>query len=304
MKKILIIGSINMDIVIETERFPKIGETIKGFGMMNSCGGKGANQAVASARQGAKTLMIGAVGDDEYGKELKKNLENSGVDTSGIQTVNGSSGAAVITLYKGDNAIILNDGANAAVTPEFIKKNEHMIDDADIVVLQFEIPIDSVIFAAKLSHEKNKTVILNPAPMPKNMPREVLSYIDFLIPNRSETELLCGFEIKNIKDAERAVKGINNMGVKNVIITLGSDGCIYNDVEGIKTQSIYESKIVDTTGAGDSFVGAFAAKYEGDIGKACEYATRVSSVTVSRRGAQQSIPTAEEIAKMQWRKGK
>lgn len=290
MKNILIIGSINIDLVINTEILPKLGETVHGKNFMTSYGGKGANQAVAVAKLYGKADMIGAVGNDEFGKLLKSNLESSSIRTSGVKISDTNSGVAVITVCGGDNHIILEGGANDTVSPEWIDENIELIKNADIVIFQLEIPMDTIIYAAKKAKQYNCKVLLNPAPAAK-LPEELLHFTDIIIPNEHEATIITG-----CTDEKEALKALWNDGNRTVIITLGSKGCMYNEGKTIKTQQAFPIKAVDSTAAGDSFIGGYcSAITEGkSMSEAIQFATAVSAITVSRPGASASIPSREE----------
>ena len=290
MKNILIIGSINIDLVINTDILPKLGETIHGRNFMTAYGGKGANQAVAVAKLYGKADMIGAVGNDEFGKLLKSNLDANRVNTQGVKISETNSGVAVITVCGGDNHIILDGGANDTVSPAWIDANADLIKNADIVIFQLEIPMDTIIYAAKKAKEFGCKVLLNPAPAAK-LPDELLSYTDIIIPNEHEAAIITGYE--NEVDA---LKALYDDGKRNIIITLGSKGCIYNDGKEIKSQTSFKVKAVDSTAAGDSFIGGYcSALCEGKtMEEVIRFATAVSAITVSRPGASVSIPTREE----------
>lgn len=291
MKNILIIGSINIDLVINTDILPKLGETIHGRNFMTAYGGKGANQAVAVAKLYGKADMIGAVGSDEFGKLLKGNLEANHVETKGVKIADTNSGVAVITVCGGDNHIILDGGANDAVSPAWIDENLDLIKNADIVIFQLEIPMETIIYAAKKAKECGCKVLLNPAPAAK-LPEELLAYTDIIIPNEHEAAIITGHE--NEVDA---LKALYDNGNRNVIVTLGSKGCIYNDGKEIKSQTPFKVKAVDSTAAGDSFIGGYcSALCEGKpMEEAIRFATAVSAITVSRPGASVSIPTRTEV---------
>ena len=290
MKNILIIGSINIDLVINTDILPKLGETVHGKNFMTSYGGKGANQAVAVAKLYGKADMIGAVGNDEFGKLLKTNLENNSIRTKGVKISETNSGVAVITVCGGDNHIILDGGANDTVTPAWIDDNMDLIRNADIVIFQLEIPMETIIYASKKAKELGCKVLLNPAPAAK-LPEELLSYCDIIVPNEHEAEIITGYS-----DEEAALKALWNDGKRTVIITLGSKGCLYNEGLTIKKQSAFSVNAIDSTAAGDSFIGGYcSAIAEGKtMDDAILFATAVSAITVSRPGAGASIPTREE----------
>lgn len=295
-RNVLVVGSINVDYVINTDRLPKLGETITGRDFSMNFGGKGANQAVAIAKAGCSVKMLGAVGRDLSGELAIKNLESFSVDASAVAQVDAPTGAAVITVCGGDNHIILDVGANAFVTPSLIAENEALFDWADILVMQYEIPTESVIAAAKLAKEKGKTVVLNPAPV-KEVDSELYSYLDWIIPNEFEAGLITGIEQNSDADAEAAMKKLREMGAKNVIVTLGKRGCAYHKGDAIGYAGIFDVKRVDTTAAGDSFIGGLCAAFcdKKDMDEAVYYASATSSITIGRAGASVSIPTADEV---------
>lgn len=294
MKKICVIGSINMDLVIETEYPPVMGETVFGKGFKTVPGGKGANQAVAAAKLGNDVSFIGAVGEDTFGTQLKANLKHFGVNVSGVEST-GTSGIAMIVVSEGDNTIILESGANKQVTPELIDRNINRIQQCDIVIFQLEIPSETVLYAMKAAKKMGKTVLLNPAPISGFLP-EMLEYTDIVIPNQHEASAMLGVSINDIKSAKAACEKYLEKGVKQVIITLGADGCVYNVGNEIKYAEAFKVKAVDSTAAGDSFIGAFCAEMDNmSIDKSIRYAQATSAVVVSRKGASISIPTKEEV---------
>lgn len=295
-KHILVIGSINMDYVIHTDRLPKLGETITGRDFAMNYGGKGANQAVATAKQGCETKMFGAVGNDMAGGLAVKNLESYGIDCQAVLRVDAPTGAAVITVCGGDNHIILDVGANAYVTPEQIRAREDLFEWADAVVMQYEIPVESVLEAAKLAKKNDCFVILNPAPV-KEVSTELYKYVDLVIPNEFEASLITGMEVKDRPTAAQAIEKLISMGCQNALVTLGKQGSAYRNEGKIEYADIIPIKVVDTTAAGDSFIGGLCTKLcEGaDMKDAVKYATAVSTLTVSRAGAAVSIPTCEEV---------
>ena len=293
---VLVVGSINVDYVIHTERLPQLGETIMGSSFSMNFGGKGANQAIAIAKSGCNVKMLGAVGNDQAGDMAIENLQQFGVDSSSVFRADAPTGAAVITVCGGDNHIILDIGANACVTPEVIACNRALFDWADILVMQYEIPVESVISAAKLAKEKGKIVILNPAPV-KAVDDVLYEYVDWIVPNEFEAELITRIEQNHDADAKIAMKKLREMGCKNAIVTLGKRGCAYHCGDDVRYAGIFDVKRVDTTSAGDSFIGGFCASLcEGkSIDDAIYYASAVSSMTIGKAGASVSIPTADEV---------
>ena len=301
MGKILVIGSLNVDMVMKVDHMPVAGETILSDGMKLVAGGKGANQACAAGRLGTDVIMLGAIGNDAYGEMQRQSLLQSGVDVSGLLTKeNVSTGTAFITVNKeGNNSIVVVQGANAQFTPEDIEAHRNLIEECEIVILQLEIPMDTVLYAVKLARKLGKIVLLDPAPAPEHFPEELYQYIDIIKPNESELSRLTG-----IADAqnhlEEAVQILKDHGVKNVLVTLGGEGA-YLDAENKTAVHIpaKKVKVVDTTAAGDSFTAALAAMIlDGKtLEEAAEFANQVSAIVVTREGAQDSIPTLQEVLK-------
>ena len=297
-KHILVVGSINMDYVIQTERLPKLGETLTGSGFAMNYGGKGANQAVATAKQGCETKMLGAVGTDLAGGLALKNLESYGIDCASVLQVDAPTGAAVITVCGGDNHIILDEGANALVTPDVIQANRALFEWADAVVLQFEIPAPSVLAAARLAKECGCFVILNPAPV-KEMDASLYGFVDLIIPNEFEASLISGVTVTDRASAAVALEKLCALGCKNALVTLGKQGCAYRINGQVRYADILPVKVVDTTGAGDSFCSGFLTAYaRGKSPEECaRFANAVGSLCVTAKGATTGIRTYEETIK-------
>ena len=299
MKKILVIGSLNMDFVINVDEMPKKGETIMGIDMVQNPGGKGANQAYALGKLGGASAMIGAVGKDSYGEKLIMNLESVNVDTSGIKKCDGTytGNAFVYVDRNGENSITVMAGANHCVTTELIDENIELIKESDIVIMQLEIPLDTAVYAAKRAFELGKTVILDPAPAPETMPEEIFKYVDFIKPNETELMTLTGMATDTEEEIEAAGRVLLEKGAKAVIVTLGEKGSMLINEKKSEHFPGKKVKTVDTTAAGDSFTAAFAiALAEGkDCREAIEYGSKVSAIVVTRKGAQASIPTREEV---------
>ncbi|WP_226529294.1 ribokinase [Metabacillus niabensis] len=287
--KIVVIGSINMDLVTQTNTIPKVGETVLGEKFITVPGGKGANQAVAAAKLGGDVTLLGCVGDDAFGSELKQHLQKQGVDTSHIQTMSDtSSGVAAITLSEGDNSIIVIPGANHKLRPALVQQHEQLIANADIILLQLEIPIESVIEATELAHKHNVPVILNPAPM-QELPKKLVLQSSYLTPNEHELESLLSSANLSQEEAE-ALK-------TKSIVTRGSKG-IQLQQEG-KEQLIsgYQVNVVDSTGAGDTFNGALAFSLSSgrSLMEASRFANAAAALSVTKLGAQSGMPTKEEV---------
>ncbi|KJS88420.1 MAG: hypothetical protein JM58_01265 [Peptococcaceae bacterium BICA1-8] len=296
--KIVVIGSINMDLVIMAPRLPSCGETILGTDFFTNPGGKGANQAVAAARLGANVEMIGCVGNDPFGQELIANLQNEKVGISNIKICNESpTGIAVITVdQEGQNTIVVSSGANKKVGINLLQQGEEAIKQADIVLIQLEIPLATVYEAIKLTKRYNKFVILNPAPA-LEIDTEILKLVDIITPNKTEGNILTNTALSLKKNEEEVIKRLLKMGVKNVVMTCGGEGVIYNDNDDIQRIPAYPVKVVDTTAAGDCFNAALAvAITEGNsLSQAVDYAQKVASFAVSHKGAQQSLPFRKQL---------
>lgn len=298
MNKITVVGSINMDISICSDTFPKIGETIQGYNFSTQPGGKGSNQAIAIGNLGGNVSFLGCLGDDDNGKILCNTLREHNVDTSHTEIIaNQPSGTAVILVCNGDNSIVINSGANAYSTENFLKKHSSVIAESKILLSQLEITMLSVLTAFQLAKNHGVTTILNPAPI-LTLPRELLQLTDIMILNQTEAEFLTKHPIKNMDDAKTGILNLLHMGITKAIITLGSLGCMFTSDSGaIEYQPARAVTAIDSTGAGDSFCGAVAYALSNDrsLGEAVRLATLVSSITVTKRGAALSIPTKDEV---------
>lgn len=299
MGKILVVGSLNVDMVMNVDHMPAEGETILCDGMTLVPGGKGANQACAAGKLGTDVAMLGAIGDDDYGALQLKSLSEAGVEVGGLLKKEGqNTGTAFITVNKsGNNSIVVVPGANSAFRPQDIEANRELIEQCEIMILQLEIPLDTVCYAAKLAKSLGKTVILDPAPVPEHFPEELYEYVDIVKPNETELGMLTGIAEaqKHLTEAAQVLKA---RGVKNVLVTLGGDGVYINPESGEEIRiPACKVKAVDTTAAGDSFTAALAAMLlNGEsLEAAAEFANRVSAIVVTRKGAQSSIPTIDEV---------
>jgi ribokinase len=306
---ILVIGSLNADLVVRAPRFPEPGETISGGDLLTIPGGKGANQAVAAARQGANVAMVGRVGKDNFAPFLLENLNANHVDASHVSQDNLASGTAIIIVdSNGQNSIVISPGANGKVNMQDVDS----APDAKILLLQFEIPLDTVLHAAKRYKAKGATVILNPAPA-SQIPNGLLANVDILILNESELTLLTGMPVRDAKSAERAAQEILKLGVKTVIVTLGSKGALVVTSAQVSHVDTFKVDVVDSTAAGDAFIAGFAAKLlesnlesTSSLAKqeqalalqnAVRYGCACGALATTKFGAQPSLPTKEEVEK-------
>ena len=295
MKKIVVIGSINMDLVTICDRAPNGGETLLGTEFFQMPGGKGANQAVTIGKLGSRVVILGKVGDDLFGKELLSSMDKNGVDIQFIEKAPVSTGIAKIVVEKnGQNRILVVPGANSYVDIEYIDNHLDVIKDCDVVIGQLEIPISTVEYAFKKAKEYGKITILNPAPAIK-LSEELIKNSDYIIPNESELEVITGMKIESFDGIIEAAKKVIKMGVKGLIVTLGEKGSLYLGGDKFTKHSAYKVKAIDTTAAGDSFIGGFVTRLDLGVDKAIEFATKVSAISVTKRGAQTSIPTMEEV---------
>ncbi|MFC4075937.1 ribokinase [Salinithrix halophila] len=294
---VAVVGSLNMDIVVQAGRAPRLGETILGEAVHFIPGGKGANQAVAATRLGARSAMVGAVGRDSFGQMLRKSLIDQGVDDSGVRTSESeTTGVASILLAEGDNSIIVVPGANGGLTPADVEGNRGLIEEADVLLLQLEIPMEAVEAAACLGRQAGKKVILNPAPA-RELPAGLLSDIDVITPNQSELELLTGISLDG-EGLKAAMERLLERGAGRVVTTLGEDGTAILEpgADWIRLSG-HRVKAVDTTGAGDAFnAGLACALAEGrTLPEAAAFANKAAALAVTRLGAQAGMPTREEV---------
>lgn len=297
---VLVVGSINADLTIHADRFPDPGETLIGRDFSIGCGGKGENQAVALKKLGCQVRFIGAVGNDENGTMLRCNLEKNHIDTRSLCTVDGPSGAALITVAGSDNTIIVDQGANDKVTPEFLERCSDDFEWADYVVVQYEIGMEAVRRAAHLAHVHGAVFVVNPSPFRAD--RMTLAMADILIVNEHEAADLTGGNNSCFGSQVLAFRDLMKK-VHLVVETLGAGGCLYYDPEGqqgcgagVYRQAAFSVDAVDTTGSGDAFLGAFISSLGSgaEIGRAVLFATAAAALSVTRAGAAQSVPDDDE----------
>jgi len=298
MPDIIVIGSLNMDLVVKSDRFPAPGETLHGLDFRMIPGGKGANQAAAIGKLGGSVAMLGRVGVDAFGLQLRHNLAAMGVGVDSIfQDEDAPTGTATIIVEgNGENRIIVVPGANARVSPADIDTSLELIRSARAVVLQFEIPLPTVEYAIRQAAEAGAAVILNPSPA-YPIPDSLLAQVDYLILNEIEIAMLSGQPITDLLTAETAARILHSKGVGAVILTLGAQGALF--LEGDTTIHVptHPVQVVDTTAAGDTFTGAFALSLVkgANPAEAVRYAVAAGTLAVTRFGAQTSIPSAEEV---------
>lgn len=297
MKNICVIGSLNMDLVVNVDTMPKPGQTLLGGNFKEVPGGKGANQAVAMARLEGNISMIGKVGNDSFGKTLIEALNDDNVNTNHVHIANCSTGVAFITVDKNaQNAIVVAPGANFQLTKDDIDKNIDCIKNSDIVVIQLETPLETVKYALQVAKDLNKYTILNPAPAVK-LDDEIIKNVDLLTPNETELEIISEIKIENEDDIIKAASKVIEKGVKELIVTLGSKGSLYINEERSFFKSAYKVEAVDTTAAGDSFTGALAVALSNNktMEEAMDFASKVGALSVMKEGAQSSLPTLKDV---------
>jgi ribokinase len=296
--KLVVLGSINADHILNIEQFPRPGETVIGKQYKVAFGGKGANQAVAAGRSGADIAFIACVGADDIGERVRQQLASDRIDTQPIEAIaDSTTGVALIFVNaEGENVIGIDAGANAAVTPDYLARYQQKVIDADALLMQLESPLETVIAAASLAKQHQTQVILNPAPA-RELPDDLLATIDMITPNETEAQRLTGIAVNDDNDAARAAQALHDKGIATVIITLGSRGVWLSENGNGKLVPGFKVKAVDTIAAGDTFNGALVtALLEGKtMADAVRFAHAAAAIAVTRPGAQPSVPWREEI---------
>jgi ribokinase len=301
--RIVVVGSLNMDLVVHVARLPRPGETVLGRDFVQAPGGKGANQAVAAALLGAEVTMIGRVGDDAFGRQLLESLGRHGVETSCVETTRGiSSGLALIGVEEsGQNAIAIVGGANALITPDDVQRREAIIAMAHALLVQLEVPLATVIAAVEIARRNGVLTILDPAPAPRQpLPSELLA-VDLISPNQSEAEALTGMAVANPADARRAAAALHERGASRIVIKLGEQGALAAEFPGVAIH-VPAPRVspIDTTAAGDAFTAALAfALVAGDsLADATRFACAAGSLATTRPGAQETMPRRAEVEQL------
>ncbi len=296
--QVVVVGSLNMDLVARAPRLPAPGETLLGRSFSTVPGGKGANQAVAAARLGARTAMIGCVGEDAFGRQLRAGLEGDGVDCRGVRVVPGqSSGVALIVVDDaGRNGIVVVPGANGHLAPEDVDRHEAALAGRGVVALQLETPLATVEYAARKARVMGWTVVLNPAPA-QPLPPALIACSDFLVPNEIEAAMLTGLPVESVESATEAAHRLHAQGAGCVLVTLGARGVVAVTAAGAQHFPAQQARAVDTTGAGDTFIGGLcAALVRGrTLPEAIGFSQAAAALKVTRPGAQASIPFEREV---------
>jgi ribokinase len=305
LNRVCILGSINIDLILNVKKMPQVGETIFGENLKNASGGKGANQAIAASRCGSEVKMIGKIGNDNNGNSLVEALVKDSINVKYVGVdVDSPTGTALITVdEEGNNSIIVVPGANMTINHEEILAAKKIIEDSDLIISQFETPLQATIDAFKIAKGKKVITILNPAPA-KTIPDELYSLTDIIVPNETEVYELSGVKVETLTDAKKAADLFLQRGVKYVIITLGEKGAVLIDKNRIQLIPAYKVNAIDTTAAGDSFIGALASVVNKDsinfdnLIEAIKFGNKVSSIVVQNEGAQPSIPYLSEIKRI------
>ncbi|MDU8997205.1 MULTISPECIES: ribokinase [Streptomyces] len=294
---LLVVGSANADLVIGVERRPAPGETVLGSDLVVHPGGKGANQAVAAGRLGARTALLARVGDDAHGRLLLDSQRAAGVDTAGVLVGGAPTGVALITVDpSGDNSIVVSPGANGRLTPEDVRSAGNLLAASRVVSAQLEIPLETVVEVVR-NLAPGSRFVLNPSP-PRALPAEVLAACDPLIVNEHEARVIVDTDLGD--SPEDWASALLALGPRSVVITLGARGALVASADGAARVPSVKVETVDTTGAGDAFTAALAWRLGLDepLAEAAAYAARVGAAAVTRAGAQESFPTAEEVASL------
>ncbi|MGR6980020.1 ribokinase [Testudinibacter sp. P27/CKL/0425] len=296
---IAVIGSNMVDLITYVDQMPKAGETLEAPNFHMGCGGKGANQAIAAAKLGAKVMMLSKVGDDVFADNTINNFKQYGVDTQYVEKVEGvSSGVAPIFVdSSSQNRILIIKGANAHLSSKDIDRAADQLKQCKLIILQLEIPLETVYYAIDFANRHDIQVILNPAPASKALSLEYACKCDFFMPNETELEILTGMPVNDMTEIQAAARSLLDKGLKNLIVTLGEKGAIWLHHDQITHIPSYKVKAIDTSGAGDAFIGCFAHHYiqTGDVLMAMKEASLFAACSVTGKGTQSSYPSQSEF---------
>lgn len=300
MKKVVVLGSTNVDTIINLDRYPLPGETMRMKDHAQAGGGKGANQALAATRLGAQTSFISRVGDDGSADFMLDTFKKDGMNIENIVTSKtaGTGQAYILVDGNGQNSIMIYGGANTEVCPEDIDAAADTIKDADVLIAQFEVPMPAIIRAFEVAKENGVKTILNPAPAVAQIPAELISLTDIIIPNETEAQLITGVEVTDRASMDKAADKLHEMGVQAVLITVGSTGSYYSTGDKTGFVNAFKVDAKDTTAAGDTFIGAFSTRIHDDLSnieEAMTFANKASSIAVQVAGAQTSIPYEKDV---------
>ncbi len=298
-KPIVVVGSVNMDLMLRCVTLPRPGETVLGHSLRTEPGGKGANQAVAAARLGQRVAFVGCIGDDHFGTPATAGLRAAGVDLTHLSVVNHcTTGVAMVQVDdRGQNSIVLDPGANSALTVAHVDEAARLIAQAGLLICQLETPLPAVQRAIEIARAAGVPVLLNPAPA-QPLPEALLRQIDLLVPNEVEASLLTGLAVRDRSGATQAAAQLLAAGCGNVLVTLGAEGLVWADAQGCRHRPAQAVPALDSTGAGDAFIGALAAARAAgqDLNSAIDFAQRAAAFSVQRRGAQASMPARGDLA--------
>ena len=298
MNKLVVLGSVNADHVLQVASFPRPGETLHGHSYCVIPGGKGANQAVAAARLGADIAFIASVGDDSFGHEIREAFANEGMNIEAVMIEeNMPTGIAMIQVAAtGENSICISAEANGCLRPTRIEPHHHLIENADTLLMQLETPVETIKAAARVAKQSGTRVVLNPAPA-QPLSDDLLQLIDMITPNETEAELLTGVKVEDITSAQKAADILHAKGIKQVMITLGSQGVWFSQEGKGRQIPGFRVDAKDTTAAGDTFNGALLTRLQegGDTEEAIRFAHAAAAISVTRMGAQTSIPHRREV---------
>ncbi|MBO9997704.1 MAG: ribokinase [Cyanobacteria bacterium SID2] len=296
---VVVFGSLNLDLVAQTPRLPVVGETVLGSHFLTASGGKGANQAVAAARLGASTAMVGCVGNDRFGEQLLAGLRESGVETQGVRVdENTHSGVAVVSVdQQGENTIVIVPGANGQVGEVDIEQLKVLLPDATTLLLQLEIPLPAVEAAARVARDAGVTVVLDPAPVPEDFPEDLYSLVDILTPNEIEASQLLGVPVHDRETALAAASAFRRRGAKTAVVTLGARGLAYATATESAFVPAFAVEAIDTTAAGDAFNGALAAALDRGLPwtDALRWGAAAGALSTTQAGAQPSLLDLETL---------